>query len=775
MNSYKFLIMQLCLCCLFPLWGQTLQTERVFLATEKESCVPGDTLRVKGQVMASGNGQSNPYSRYVYIECMDDRDSLLLRQKVACREDGVFCTEIPTQLEWESHVCYLRAYTRLMQNYASESQTVVPFLLGTVHPQKNAVVREVHAHIYPESGSLLEGFRQNLVFHLTDDDGFPVVPTQVKLLAANQDTVIHQIAVSDNGLGKFVFQPTGGKPYQLLVEYDGRFFRFPVEAVASGTALQVVLNRKRLACRIFSSEEQALHLFFYHAETGLKEIPLQAGQTSVRVDLTEYPAGSYTLFLTDKDARLLNGRSVWLPPTEPPFDIACRLPQPVYAPEAPLNLENRLPDSSVVFTRVVPRYDLMASQAYPAFGFGNELLSPVRFPLMDSQDWENQMAEINNWLFTARFALFSIEELIKEGMPHTYFAEDVMLLSGTAWEKENCPLPAGTVIEAQNADDQMYYSGTTDEKGHFIFPVDDYASGTRFILSARDSKGKPKNCMFTLDTAAYPESGIPYPLFRQTRLLPDISQTGSSIRYSIDENQDKVYHLDSVTVQARKPVDIRKLSRTPINFIGEIELQKRAGLSLYSVLSRFPTIVVRATSEGGGIGELGAREKRRRFSNEDKERVANLSHTSSSSGGELGVFWRSTRDMRLGGGVMNSKLTVVVDGEIAFGDINYILDQPAGGFKSIEILKPSDTRCIPYNAQGGVLLLQTLRGSGLQPIDPSEPSARSTVYPLGLYRSSNRVYEPLRAPVLPGHYVLLVDVITKDKKVVSFCRPFEVK
>lgn len=765
MHLYNLILILICLSSLQPVWGQAFYTERIFLTTEKESCMPGDTLLANGQIMSASSRISDPGSRYLYIECIDNRDSLLLRQKVACDEKGYFFTAIPTQLEWNTDLCYLRAYTQLMQNYEPECLTIVPFFLGAVHPQKTEVAREVFADIYPEGGSLLNGFRQNLVVHLTDDDGFPIVPTEVRVLDVENDTVIHQIAVSDNGLGRFAFQPVAGKQYRLQAEYDGRFFHFPLKTTASGTALQAIMNRNRLTCRIFSSEEKAFHLFLYHSETGLVEISLPAGQAAAVIDLSEHPKGLYTLFLTDNDYHVLNERSLWLPPTEQTF-ATCRLPQTTYVPEAPLNYECQAPDSSIVFARIVSQNDLIATQAYPALTFGNEIISPIRFPLMDNEQWTNQMTEIDNWLFTTRFALLPMNKLLT---PHSYFAEDVMLLSGTAWEKENHPLKAETIIGAQNTKDQLYYSGTTDEKGHFIIPVDNYSSGTPFVLSAQDVKGKKLDCTFTLDKETYPKASIPFPVFRQTRLHTDILPEDASIRYSEDENREKVYHIDNVTVQARKPVDIREISRTPLNFIGEIELQKRAGLSLRSVLGSFPTIVIRTDNKGGGTGELAAIIKSQRFNNEDRDRSP--SDPSLGNGG-LGVFWRNTRDSRLGGGILNSKLTVVVDGEIAFSDISYILDQPAGGIKSIELIKPTDIRCVPYNAKGGVLLIKTLYGLSRQ---TTGQSSETTVYPLGLSASSKEPVMRQNAPRLPGRYLLLVDVITKDKKVASFCREFEVK
>lgn len=751
-------------------WGaaaQSLPAERIFLALEKESCMPGDTLFVNGQLVAADNRAHSPHSRYVYVECVDDRDSLLLRQKAACDAKGYFALEIPTQVDWLSNLCYLRAYTRLMQNYETESFTVVPFFLGAVHPAKARTARLVNMRCFPEGGTLLEGYLQNMVFHLSDEDGFPVVPQRMRLLDAANDTILRQIAVSENGLGRCTFQPEAGKSYRLQAEYDGRFIHFPLQTEASGTALQAAVSRDRLSCRIFSSDEKEVHLFLYQAETGLTEIPLPDGKLAAVLDLSGYPRGVYTLFLTDGDFRPLNERSLWLPPTEQP-DFSFQLPQTVFSPSAPLDYRLQVPDSSRVFTRIVPEGDLIAAQAYPSLSFGNEVVSPVRFPFIDTRRGAEQQEEINNWLFTVRFALFPVAEVLKAGMQYPYPIEDVMLLAGTAWKSENQPLEAGMLINAHNMKEQLLYAGVTDEKGGFVIPVEDYPTGTWFRFSARDKKGKTVEASFTLAEKHYPEVRIPYPVFTQTPLQADVfSEDSSSFRYGVDDDQNKVYYIDSVTVKARRKVDYREAARSPLNFIGEVELQKRAALSLRSILNMFPSIVVQTSTTGSGEGILGALNKYRRFSGEDRNRSPeDLGQDS----GELGVFWRNNRDPRLDGTSFN-KLAVVVDGEVAFGDIGSILDMPAGSIKSVELLKPSDTRCVRYNATSGALVIETQQG--VMPFTAGQGG--TTLKPFGLSVTSRPSVIEREAPTQPGRYCLLVDVITGEKQVASFCQPFEVK
>ena len=752
--------------CLFPfkLFAQAFPVERIFMALDKESYALGDTLRVNGQILSADHPGQNAGSRYIYIECINSEDSLWSRIKIRCDDNGYFQTDIPTQFDWNSGLCYLRAYTRQMQNYTPEHFPVLPFVLGLPYPKRQPIAKEVTIKYFPESGCLLEGYQQNVVFQLSDDDRFPIIPTQTRLLDADNDTLLHRIDVSPNGWGRFAFIPQPGKQYQLQVEYDGRFFNQSIKSQSQGTALQVALNPRRLTCRILATEVKPLRLYLYQAESGLTEIRLQTGQEAIVLDMTRQPQGGYTLFLTDTEGHLLNERTVWKKAEKMPIPFG-QLPSQATA-GAILPVSIQAPDSSHLFSRIVSADNLFAQQAVSALLLGNEIGSPIRMPWIDERQTNQQQTEIDNWLFTARFHLFDIQEVLKNGINHPFLTEDVMLLQGTAWAKEDIPMREGTIIDAENRKDQLFYSTTTNKKGEFIIPVEDFTEGTIFWLSAKDPKGKEKEGSFTLVQESYPKVVIPYPPFQTEQLQAQVQTDGQSFAYSMDENQEKVYHIDNITVETRKRVNIHETKRTPLNFIGEQELQQRGGLSVRSILSRFPAITVKYKTGGGGAGELGAIYKEIRFRNEDKLRSSKELIQES---GELAICWKNNRDGRLKSKDANNTLTVVVDGEIAFGDIGTILDQPAGSLQSIEIVKPSDSRCVPYNATGGLVLIKTRQGFTADITD------KVKVKPFGLSNISTQHMLPPKVPHKPGNYLLLVDLITPEKQVYSFIQPFSVK
>ena len=61
------------------------RTEQICLNLEKTEYLPGDTLLLEGQVMCLAEDRFLPYSNYLYIECFNKKDSVLVRQKVSQR------------------------------------------------------------------------------------------------------------------------------------------------------------------------------------------------------------------------------------------------------------------------------------------------------------------------------------------------------------------------------------------------------------------------------------------------------------------------------------------------------------------------------------------------------------------------------------------------------------------------------------------------------------------------------------------------------------------
>lgn len=127
--------------------AQTLWTEYACIKVEGSFHRVGDTVQVQGIVQASDARQATPFSQYAYMEVTDARDSVRLRVKARCDATGHFQFSLPTDYTWTADIYYIRAYTRLMQNFNPLNFPVCALPLGKELPPE----KETKAIVNPDA------------------------------------------------------------------------------------------------------------------------------------------------------------------------------------------------------------------------------------------------------------------------------------------------------------------------------------------------------------------------------------------------------------------------------------------------------------------------------------------------------------------------------------------------------------------------------------------------------------------------------------------------
>ncbi len=94
--------------------NSTYKQEKIYLHTDRARYGLGDTVWFRAYLVDALSNAPNTLSRYVYVELIDDIDSVLVRKMIRPDSLGVFYGEIalPEGLEKGRH--YLRSYTRNM-------------------------------------------------------------------------------------------------------------------------------------------------------------------------------------------------------------------------------------------------------------------------------------------------------------------------------------------------------------------------------------------------------------------------------------------------------------------------------------------------------------------------------------------------------------------------------------------------------------------------------------------------------------------------------------
>lgn len=186
---YTFLLCLFWIANLAAQLPHDFRSEQIFLGVAKTEWAPNDTIEANGIVTCLASGNIRPYSRYLYIELLDSSDSVMVRQKVGCDENGRFRARIPTVSVAGVGVYYVRAYTNLMRNFSGENFALQPVLIGKAFPKREKGNGVLKCSIYPEGGFLVENQVQGIVASVTDYSGRAISGVKLSVVNDKGDTL----------------------------------------------------------------------------------------------------------------------------------------------------------------------------------------------------------------------------------------------------------------------------------------------------------------------------------------------------------------------------------------------------------------------------------------------------------------------------------------------------------------------------------------------------------------------------------------------------------
>ena len=456
------------------------RTERIFIAPTGSEYRPGDSITVVGQIIATDSVKT-PFSKYLYIEIFDRKDSVLLRKKLRSNEQGQFMARLQASPVWESDIYYLRAYTGLMLNFSPKTFPVVPLQIGKKVEQPECNATSVHCRFYPEGGTLVEGKTQRVVFQLTDYRGFPLsIPYSI---IAGQDTLANG-QTTPSGFQQMQYIPQQGKRVELHANLEGGIHTFALPIATEGATLQMAGNTRRMSYQVLLSglSADSLNLYCFHQDIGLKALDIRTQQSGI-IDLKGIGAGVLTLFLTDSNQNILAERSCYVHKEEEqpiqPLEKTLYRPGEVFS--MPASQEKTL-------VRFYPEDYWCSAHAETALNGTSDLTSELRFPIhYYSADEKTRRLELDCWLATTRFERFDLKKVMQEGFHYQYPYENALTIEGYVTDQYKKRIKEG-VLNAFNTESGSAHQGELDEEGNFSIPVTDFAEGDVFFLSCMAGK-----------------------------------------------------------------------------------------------------------------------------------------------------------------------------------------------------------------------------------------------------------------------------------------------
>ena len=707
-------------------FSQVLPSEKLFFMSDKVRYEQGDTAWIEGRVMRSDNDTTLiPYSRYVYVELADERDTVLVRQKLVCDSVGNFITRMPIDY-WLPGYYYLRAYSKVMANFAPETLPIFPIQIGEDIDWKDDTPN-LQCEFYPEGGHLVNGFPQNVGLKLVNESGKPVQLTY-RLMSSLGDTLFTQ-TTSVNGWQVMRFTPLEGMQYRIEADYLGERYALSLPESKQLPTLQTIVHRNRLVCKVLDSEGKFKRgkLYIYHQSLGLLMLPYQKKDFVMLLN-NGLSSGLLSIFLANNKGEFVAQSTKWLNRYQP---MECQLQEKEYQSGELLKYSwSNLPDStSSVFFRFIPKDNqLYIPRASVMCRYDSDLISDEVFPTCNVEK-----VDVEGWLYSARFKRINVPEALDMGILYTKDKEVVMEMQGYAKTKRGKKLRNGSLVAFRESDQQVY-DVKLDEQGRFDMFLDDFGSDETFFVQAYNKKGKAGFYEYEFYNDTLPGMYNWNRVKRKDRERFTVEIGDMAVN---NFGVNKMNYLPEVIVKARSHQKQYKSTKQfySTRYIDTEQLVRRGYSSFRHLVEHFHAYLY--WMEGGMAAD-------------DEEE---------DTSGQYALYSRRGASTMKGG-----EVKILLDGMEITPEQAAYLDMNTSG--AVEYLTPTEAVAVVPFAIAGALLLDTKRNLGI-----SEAESKGIVYvpPMGLSNLNMRKLDSeVKVPTSPGEYTLLIDLISQNQGIHSF-------
>lgn len=718
-------------------------TEQIFIAPDKTSYGLTDTIKVDGVVTCMAHNNIEPYSRYVYLELINSDDSVIVRNKIRLQDNGTFCSVFPIDQLYRKGTYFLRGYTRFMENFSHDCFGVSPILIGNELPHNDSIIDDrISLRLIVPGKHIVAERPQQISAVLTNYMGFPLSDKTV-FISDNEGNITAQSTTSTSGYAHFVFVPEKNKSYRLRFSDSGieKEIELPSSSI-SKPILNAVSKKNQIIFDIAGEYPEGSRLYIFGKSNGL--IKTDLSEPSGMLTLPNTPVGPVTLFLTDQNNKILSELSI-LPRIKQTrtLNVADTIAK---GNEISYSIGNFDTDSCITISRFVPADDIWAQSAYSSLLF-SDLSSDIPFPNNNPQGGLSQQ-DIDAWLKSTTFTRFNLKEIADLDSLFSYriLPEFSMGLKGTIYDDPNAkhPMNKGSVV-AYNNYDRLPFDAEVDSKGRFSVNVSDFPAGTEFFLQGINSKGVIKSTIITLEPDTFPPAqGFSYikPFARNRYSTGEtaISESGNS----------KLRELPDVIIKAKTQRDEIPNDKAfyGVRFKSREQIEEHNYLTLKDIIRDMPFVELRAAAlvDQELIDIHEAQRKRKPFS----------------------IIYVPWSKRGANAGIVH---LLIDDTKIDYDEYGLWMDMSEVNIESVEQLSIAEAKALIPFAMDGAINVKTRR---LGPPKP-KPSKGTRVWPMGLTITPPPSHNKIFAPKEPGRYKLLVDRISPDGRIESYCKPITVE
>lgn len=584
----------------FRAYNQQRPTEKVYIHTDRDAYLTGETIWLKGYVFNGTTHEADTVSQVVYVDLVDPV-ARRVRLRAQLRATGSYA---PGQLALPDSLAagtyQLRAYTQFMRNepdayFFTKTVTILrPDDTSPVSASNNQQASgRPDVQFLPEGGQLIGGIESRVAFKAVDPSGRGTT-VEGFIVNARKDTITG-FASQRLGMGYCTFKPETDQTYTALVRLsDGAVASYPLPAVQKqGVVMQVdnLIHKDNIRVYIFhnkvSTEATAAMTLLAQTRGQLiqvAKIPLTKKSALVQLPRAQFPEGIAQLTLFDETHKPVCERLVFVDQNEQ-LTIALTPNKTTYKNREKIDLAitTTLPDGKPVATNLslaaidahlAPEADSGGVTILSHLLLSSDLTGTVQQPdYYFNPAHPDRLAQLDLLLMTQGWRRFNWNDVLSGNIPPVHYSpERGLSLTGRVVRPNQKGVNgkvALTFMLMKRDSSRVFLAGETDESGNFgAYDLDFTDSTTVLIQGTKGSANR--NLVISLDQLLTPTvtiTRVPYnPFeFQRDELAEFIRRAREyqEIERQIRRNGEIL--LNAVTVKARKEreIDSRTIYGTP--------------------------------------------------------------------------------------------------------------------------------------------------------------------------------------------------------------------
>lgn len=585
----------------FRAYNQQRPTEKVYVQTDRDAYLIGETIWLKGYIFNGTTHEADTVSRVLYVDLVDPvaRRVRLRAQLRATNSYAPGQVTLPDTLPAGTYE--VRAYTNFMRNESEAYFFTKPLTilkpdeseLTTKNNESGNGLVQPDVQFLPEGGQLVSGIESRVAFKAIGTSGRSVA-IEGFVLNAKKDTIVGFIS-SHLGMGYMTFKPEAGQTYTAFARLGGgTVVSYPLPAVqAQGVVMQVDNLTHKDNIRVYvnhnkTNTDAAATLTLLAQTRGqavqMVEIPIAKKTSLIQLPRVQFPEGIAQLTLFDETNKPVCERLVFVNKNER-ITVALTPDKKAYKNREKVDLTvttattDGKPVSanlslSAVDDRLAPEADSNGTTIVSHLLLSSDLTGTIEQPdYYVNPIHQDRWTKLDLLLMTQGWRRFAWADVLSgTNHPVKYSAEGGLSLTGKVVRPNQKDIGGKvnlTFMLAKRDSSRVFLAGETDESGNFGAYDLDFTDTTSVLIQGTKGAAN-RNLVISLDQLLTPIVSItrvPYnPLeFRRDELAEFIKRTKEyqEIERQIRRNGEVL--LQAVTVKAKKEreFDSRVIYGTP--------------------------------------------------------------------------------------------------------------------------------------------------------------------------------------------------------------------